>query len=275
VTRIDGHSFRVQLDHVGGTGSLQLNLAAAGSGITDTAGNALPDGMQGERYVVGGVLPVILPPEPPMPVAPVSTDTTSVSLLEPITHQDLPTIYFGDAAPPRSFELPVEIGNGVLDGLSALEHARQESSVLATPVPAFPATVIEAGHAFSVPLQGVEVLQANMGDGRPLPAWLVFDPVAGSLSGIAPHDFNGVLVLQLTVRDAQGHVREIPLQLSAARTPVPADRATAPHDGKPAATAKPALATQFGTQRHATDHAAMLRQLAAAQRHAASAQVQP
>ncbi|HEX8777788.1 MAG TPA: hypothetical protein VF738_06685, partial [Rhodanobacter sp.] len=97
----------------------------------------------------------------------------------------------------------------------------------------------------------------------------VFDPMAGTLTGTPPHDFSGALALVLTVRDSHGQVHDVPLQLLAAKA------ARESHESRPAVTAKPPLAQQFGTQRHGVDHAALLRQLAVARRQAASVQAHP
>jgi hypothetical protein len=97
----------------------------------------------------------------------------------------------------------------------------------------------------------------------------VFDPVAGTLEGTLPRDFTGSLTLLVAVRDGQGHVHEVPLQLTAER------HAADQRESRPAMAAKPALDAQFGRQRHGGDHAALLRQLAVAQRHATPAPVHP
>jgi hypothetical protein len=109
-----------------------------------------------------------------------------------------------------------------------------------------------------------------------LPPWLHFDPVAGTLDGTPPAHFGGTLSLQVTVLDAHGQVRIIPLTLSAsdgghdrqARAERPADDA----GGKPLATAKPALQAQFGQQRQhgTTDHASLLHHLAVARQQQAA-----
>jgi hypothetical protein len=276
VTRIDGNSFRVELVGVGGTGSARLDLVADGSAIADTAGNALAGGMQGESYVVGGVLPVFVPETvAPPPAAPEFSDAPSVVPLSPIQTAELSTIYYRDAAPARSFELPFEITSGVLDGLAnGMPHpddAHAASADLASRDLAPPPVVIAAGAPFHRSLAGMDVLQVALADGRPLPAWLVFDPVTDTLSGVAPEGFSGVLALQLTVRDSHGHVREVPMRLTAVAAR--AANTAAAREGQPPAPAKPALAAQFGPQRHGgTDQAALLRQLSVAQRQAAAAQ---
>src|SRR5690606_8432975 len=103
----------------------------------------------------------------------------------------------------------------------------------ATPAPAAPAPVMPltsftkpAGKAFSIPLseiglprvdgaggEGISVM-ARQADGRPLPSWLKFDPVTGTLSGTPPRGFTGKLELSFTTRDSQGQTSNQPLSLS-------------------------------------------------------------
>jgi hypothetical protein len=278
VDRIDGRSFTVHLENVGGSGSLQLNLAAAGSGITDSAGNALAAGAEGETYTVAGVAPVVLPVPVILPTAPGITHGSSVSPLLSLQPADLPTIYFSEAAPAPLFALPTERVGGVLDGLAWLSR---DASASSRDVSAWPPSIwVAAGKPFDMRLpsrlDGQSVLQVTLADGRPLPPWLHFDPVAGTLDGTPPAHFGGTLSLQVTVLDAHGQVRIIPLTLSAsdgghdrqARAERPADDA----DGKPLATAKPALQAQFGQQRQhgTTDHASLLHHLAVARQQQAA-----
>jgi hypothetical protein len=197
-------------------------------------------------------------------VAPAFEHGQNIPLPMMLSPSELPTIYFGEASPPRTFGLPFETG-GALDSLATLTAipasvpGRAGWAELAWPSP----PPIEVGRSFSLPLPAMDILRVSAADGRPLPPWLVFDPVAGTLAGTAPHDFSGTLALLLTVRDSQGQVHEVPMPLSATKA-VPAS-----HEGRSVAPAKPALAAQFGTQRHGGDHAALLRQLAVARQHAA------
>ncbi|HTH67837.1 MAG TPA: Ig-like domain-containing protein, partial [Rhodanobacter sp.] len=289
ITRIDGHSFTVQLQDVVGSGSLQLNLAAAGSGIADTAGNALVAGANGEVYVVGGVTPVVLPPPTVLPMASGITHGNSVSLLTALQPDDLPTIFFGEAAPTPLFTLPIERFGGVLDSLATLSHESISSfgnavrDASAWP----PSTWVAPNRPFSVRLPGAldgqhGVLQVSLADGRPLPSWLHFDPVADTLDGVPPADFSGTLSLQLTVLDGHGQVRNVPLELSTTTDRAPSrpghvNRPANNTDSKPVATAKPALQIQFGQQRQHgnVDHASLLHHLAVARQQQASAQARP
>jgi len=49
-------------------------------------------------------------------------------------------------------------------------------------------------------------LNATLADGRPLPAWLKFDPSTGRFTGTPPMGFEGTLSFKVSARDSQGHV---------------------------------------------------------------------
>src|SRR3546814_20508714 len=90
------------------------------------------------------------------------------------------------------------------------------------------------------------------------------DPFTDTLDGVLPADFSGTLSLQLTVLDGQGHVRNVPLELSSRTAPRASSQAERPSpEHKPLATAKLALDAQFGQQRQHGNvaHAAMLHHL--------------
>ncbi|WP_066253511.1 Ig-like domain-containing protein [Hydrogenophaga flava] len=57
----------------------------------------------------------------------------------------------------------------------------------------------------------VEVRQA---DGRPLPAWLRFDPATGRFSGVPPAGFSGRLSLEVSVQDGQGERRTLMVEFA-------------------------------------------------------------
>jgi hypothetical protein len=52
-------TYTVGIGNVTGTGTMQLNLNASGTGITDAAGNAIVGGAVGEVYAIGHTLPVV------------------------------------------------------------------------------------------------------------------------------------------------------------------------------------------------------------------------
>jgi hypothetical protein len=273
---VDGHTYVVTLNGVSGNGSLRLDLAAAGSGIADLAGNALASNAQGEVYAIGGVAPVILPVASTAPLGS-PTLAPAPNALPSLSPDVLPTIYFHDAAPMTS---PVLLtGGGFDDRLFSLpsrtDFAEQvrDNLVLPSSLPIAP------GRPFAVALPGMAgrdgVVQVQQADGRPLPEWLRFDPAAGTLEGRPPAGLHGRIALQVLVVDAEGrvHTTVVELDLSArdtrgATTGSP-DRRASVDTPRAVSAGKPALQAQFGAQRHAghADHAALLHQLAVAQRH--------
>ncbi|CAE6934554.1 hypothetical protein R75471_04984 [Paraburkholderia domus] len=108
-------------------------------------------------------------------------------------------------------------------------------------------------------------VELRLADGRPLPAWLHYDPVRGTLSGKVPANQRS-LNLAIVTRDAAGHQtrREVAIDFGghqghAERAPThgaihsPKPAAQAPHAAVPLA--KPSLAEQFA-RAHATLHVA-------------------
>ncbi|GAB7529221.1 hypothetical protein PS3A_16300 [Pseudomonas sp. 3A(2025)] len=59
VTQVDGRTYTVLVNGIGGTGSLRLDLNATGTGIADAAGNAVSSGLTGESYTVDGAAPSV------------------------------------------------------------------------------------------------------------------------------------------------------------------------------------------------------------------------
>ncbi|MFW3898427.1 DUF4347 domain-containing protein [Pseudomonas bharatica] len=59
VTRVDGRTYTVLVDNLAGTGTVQLNLNASGTGIADAAGNALSGGLNGASYSIDRVAPSV------------------------------------------------------------------------------------------------------------------------------------------------------------------------------------------------------------------------
>jgi hypothetical protein len=281
LVQVDGHTYVVNLGNIGGSGSLRLDLAAQASGIADGAGNALATGAQGEVYTVGGVAPVILAPAAPAPVAAatISTFIPSADQIElpPLSERELSTLFFADAAPQPllgsssrgafgsdgvvtfAVERPHAFGDHVRDGFG-LPHS----------------AFIETGRSFEIALPASAmdrsfVVQTTLADGRPLPAWLHFDPVAGTLQGTPPPGFHDRLTLRLVLLDADGRVQILSLDIDPsdpadAHAPPSKEASPAP---QPTASGKPALQEQFGSRRHdgGVDHAVLMHQLAVAQRH--------
>ncbi len=279
ISRLDGHTYVVSLQQVGGSGDLRLDLVAAGSGIVDAAGNAQVEDAPGQTYTIGGAGPVVMSQAWNALPAPSFDYSSDAEPLSPLRPQDLPTIFFGESAPPSI-------------GLHPQQAFHRDPSVLPAARGLFPwhgldpqtllsGRRIVAGEAFSLrlPLALVAnggVVQLVTMDGRPLPSWMHFDPVAGTLEGVAPRDFNGQ-VLELTYRDGQGRLHTTTLELAAMgdrTTLTPPDSASVRHgsEQRQPLAGKPALQAQFGHQRQGgtLDHAALLRQLAVARQHPAA-----
>ncbi|MDO1530354.1 Ig-like domain-containing protein [Fulvimonas sp. R45] len=279
VTAVDGHTYVVQLDHVGGTGSLRLDMAP--TGIADLAGNPLAAGGQGEVYTIGGVQPVLLPP-PEHATPPASPWFTPPALVPSSGTGALPTIDFQPAVPAWQAGGLAFGQAGDVSGLGGMSHVPPDHAL--PDIVAVPNVLpLDAGSAFALPLAGPAgrdmPVQVSLADGRPLPDWLHFDPVAGVLAGKAPAGSGEALVLRVVYIDGHGQVHARTLELRVVGgTPVHgalpgrhgADASVSPPSPLPAG--KPPLHAQFGAVRQAglVDHAALLRQLAVAQRHAST-----
>ncbi|HEY9511385.1 MAG TPA: hypothetical protein VIQ48_02305, partial [Rhodanobacter sp.] len=134
VSRVNGHTYVVTLQNVGGTGGLQLGLVADGSAVVDAAGNALAISANSAIELVGGVTPVIVPPSDSLPTAPnFHIDQASVGMLAltPVQRSELPTIFFGEAAPLRALDTSTHPIGGVLDGLMALADTQRALDAVA------------------------------------------------------------------------------------------------------------------------------------------------
>ncbi|KQQ55495.1 hypothetical protein ASF84_09075 [Pseudomonas sp. Leaf127] len=60
VTRIDGRTYTVVVNGIAGSGSLRLDLNGSGTGIMDTAGNAIVGGLTGASYSIDQVAPGVV-----------------------------------------------------------------------------------------------------------------------------------------------------------------------------------------------------------------------
>ena len=141
-----------------------------------------------------------------------------------------------DAKPEEPKESKDEQGTGVRDLTLTASNTVQNTTVSAaggstiksgtTPTTQIPgvsmtlrATVSSDGQMKSlVPVPGnlpagTKVV-ATQPDGRPLPAWLNFDPVTGALSGTPPDDLEDGLTVVVNVPQADGSVRKIGVQFS-------------------------------------------------------------
>jgi hypothetical protein len=121
------------------------------------------------------------------------------------------------AAPTRTF---IELGASGSQGLRALpdigNFAVQAGAPLSIGLPS--ATFI---HSDSTAQLSVEVRLAN---GRPLPAWLKFDPTTGTLSGQPPRGLNQTLVIEIIARDSKGNQATSQMEVNVRSNAAPAQR---------------------------------------------------
>lgn len=70
----------------------------------------------------------------------------------------------------------------------------------------------------SVPLPAAmppgKTAQALTSDGKPLPAWLKFDPKTGTFQGKPPAGFKGELKVNVSVPQADGTTKTVPMRFS-------------------------------------------------------------
>ncbi|UXY15303.1 DUF4347 domain-containing protein [Chitiniphilus purpureus] len=288
VTQVDARTYSVQVDGVGGNGTLALALSAQGSGIADGVGNPLSDSAISPAYNVRpNTLPVPAPvpapvtppsgPSTPIVITPVAPPVT-LSPTDPVAPVDAPTLTLGgdgsaagsgiaallnplsaDPLAPggNSTFAPVEVrasfielGVGSGAGLQAMpdigDYAAQAGQPISIGLPISTFTHSE---------KNVEItLEVRLADGRPLPNWLKFDPVTGSLSGTPPKGLNQKLVIEVIARDSKGNRATSHLDLMVRSTEPRAEAVdmaplraafALPAAERDVAQGKPALAQQF------------------------------
>src|SRR5690606_7297206 len=69
-------------------------------------------------------------------------------------------------------------------------------------------------HTFSATGSGALSVGARLANGRPLPAWLRFDPVTGTFTGQAPPGFVGELKIKISVRDSRGNTASSMMEIN-------------------------------------------------------------
>lgn len=267
VTQVDGRTYVVEVGQIVGAGQVSLSLAAAASGITDSAGNALSADASGPAYAISPVAPPPLPADPPAP-APTPTVTPVVSPNStPITFDagpslpgveapQAPSLSGNDTSPSTS--LPVALGLSVPLQPNALERP----VVAAALVPVQPGTSrditesatrnlagleairgysITAGEPMRIALpidaqsalgrDGPVTVEVKLANGRPLPAWLKYDPVTNTLVGRAPAGLNQKLSIEVVVRDTKG--QRVSTVVEVEVKPSSGPRSAAPLESRP------------------------------------------
>jgi hypothetical protein len=126
----------------------------------------------------------------------------------------------------------------------------------ATPLIAVPdmgSAALAAGQHFSFAIPpgtfthsdggGQITLTARLADGQPLPAWLRFDPVTGTLAGDVPAGLSRDVTIEVVARDANGHqvVSTVKLAAPPAAKPRQSSEAEPARDAQPLAAALAAL----------------------------------
>jgi fibronectin-binding autotransporter adhesin len=237
VTQLDAQTYSVLVTGLQGAGDLTLNLNNSGTGVTDVAGNSLATGLTGASYELRPPVVVAPPappptPEPPAPppsIAPApATPPVTLAPTEPISPIATPTLTAGSPAsvlvvatntgpsgndvfaaptisapppastPARSF---IEVGAASGAGLQSTPEIGSFSAQAGQPV-----SVSLPSATFTHSERNVQVsVEVRLADGRPLPAWLKFDPVTGTLSGEPPRGLNQKLSIEVVARDSKGN----------------------------------------------------------------------
>ncbi|HSW20916.1 MAG TPA: cadherin domain-containing protein, partial [Ramlibacter sp.] len=122
----------------------------------------------------------------------------------------------GTASAPTPEPLPATVARATplpFVRLGAADAAAAGADTL-TAVPRLGAAIVTGGREVLVELpegtfthsSGAAAISvtAQQADGKPLPAWLRFDPLTGRLFGVAPAGFIGTVKIQLIARDTQG-----------------------------------------------------------------------
>ncbi|MCM5680003.1 DUF4347 domain-containing protein [Schlegelella sp. S2-27] len=264
VTQVDASTYVVTVGGIAGSGTLQLALASAGSGIADLAGNALAVGGSGDAYQIEQ-LPPPPPPPPPTPLSPLPPPVAApapvfeqppvtLNPMAPITPIDTPTLT--PTGPAADGGLPGTFVGSAL-GQNPLTPAALSATAWAADAPR--STFIEVGAGNGAGLQAMPdvgdfrvppgsqisialpastfthsdrnaevAVEVRMADGRPLPNWLKFDPTTGTLSGRAPDGVAGRLKIEVIARDAKGNRASSQLEIEFNRAAPPARPAGEP-----------------------------------------------
>ncbi|MBG6079082.1 autotransporter-associated beta strand protein [Rubrivivax gelatinosus] len=115
-------------------------------------------------------------------------------------------------------------------GLNALPDLGSRSFVAGQPF----SYTLPRDTFFSADPGAALTLSARMSDGRPLPAWLRFDPVTGTLSGEPPRGWQGRIEVEVIARDAKGNqaVTRVRLDDAARGDTAPRDKTVPQRSGQ-------------------------------------------
>ncbi|QOT80597.1 hypothetical protein F7R26_024500 [Cupriavidus basilensis] len=328
VTQVDARTYTVLVTGLGGSGQIGLTLNASGTGIADGAGNTLVAGASGDPYEVRSTVHLTTQPAPaPVPVpglaplAPVpSVPLITLTALDSAPGVDAPTLnpagnstgFSADAVGRNPFNAdPLSAGSlsyalQAPEGRMNLVDVGGAGSVGLQAMPEIGSFSARAGEAVSIALpaslfrasdrEATVTVEVRLANGRPLPPWLKFDPVTGTLAGKPPQGMNLQLQIEVTARDSKGNRASSHLDLNVkasadSRAGLEHADTLAQGDGSHAdplagllqgaaaqPAGKPALAVQFdqfGRPAQQAANAALLRHLQMSRQPQAPAQAQP
>jgi len=325
VTQVDARTYTVLVTGLGGSGQIGLTLNASGTGIADSAGNTLVAGASGDPYEVRSTVHLTTQPAPapvpvpgPAPLAPApSAPLITLTALDSAPGVDAPTLnpagnstgFSADAVGRNPFNAdPLSAGSlsyalQAPEGRMNLVDVGGAGSIGLQAMPEIGSFSARAGEAVSIALpaslfrasdrEATVTVEVRLANGRPLPPWLKFDPVTGTLAGKPPQGMNQQLQIEVTARDSKGNRASSHLDLNVkasadSRAGLEHADTLAQGDGShadplarllQAATAqpagKPALAVQFdqfGRPAQQAANAALLRHLQMSRQPQAPAQ---
>ncbi|GAB3626851.1 hypothetical protein GCM10027419_17020 [Pandoraea terrae] len=317
VMQIDGQTYSVVVNNVTGDGQLGLDLKGSGTGIIDTAGNAIAGGLAGQRYVVNHTPPALLGVSAPpsgdynagpglAPLAPApSVPLIILTALDAAPGVDAPTLNQGGIgfSPEAIGRNPIHadpLSANSLDlappapvGRMSFVEVSGAGGVGLQAMPEIGSVSARAGEAISIALpaslfrqsdrDAMVTVEVRLANGRPLPPWLKFDPVTGTLTGKPPQGMNLQFQIEVIERDNKGNRTSNRFDLN---VKAPADSRAGVEHADPLAgllqaaarpTGKPALAVQFdqfGRPSQQAANAALLHHLQLSRHTQAQAQAQ-
>lgn len=267
LTQVDSRTYVVEVGGISGAGQVSLQLAAAASGIADSAGNALSSNAEGPAYAIAPVAPPPLPPaETPAPVPTFQTPASEIPTQVPVTFEAPQDLGTGLVIPPAPQTVVIPAGAGASAGpvdlpvlINTANYSIRQEPTITGRVPdstAMPESVptgrssqlldrptsveVAAGEPVRIALpidvlstlnrDGPTTVEVRLSNGRPLPAWLRYDPVTGTLVGRAPAGLSQKIAIEVVVRDAKGQraVSTIEVEVKGGR---PQSGAAAPNEG--------------------------------------------
>ncbi|EHP42465.1 Pyrrolo-quinoline quinone, partial [Cupriavidus basilensis OR16] len=237
VTQVDARTYTVLVTGLGGSGQIGLTLNASGTGIADRAGNPLAAGASGDPYEVRSIVHLTTQPAPapvpvpgPAPLAPApSAPLITLTALDSAPGVDAPTLnppgngagFSPDAVGRNPFNAdPLSAGSlsfALLapEGRMGLVEVGSAGSIGLQAMPEIGSFSARAGEVVSIALpaslfrasdrEATVTVEVRLANGRPLPPWLKFDPVTGTLTGKPPQGMSQKLQIEVSARDNKGN----------------------------------------------------------------------